>query len=135
MTDAIAHGVGPNGVSIPVHSKQGHRGLVSLADSRPADRWKAFRVQALRDLIEIANSLHGRVVREVFGAERPHVTPREIECLRLTAEGKDTTDIARILDISPYTARDHLKSARFKLDCATSAQAIGKAITLGLLVL
>jgi DNA-binding CsgD family transcriptional regulator len=51
------------------------------------------------------------------------------------ARGKDSTDIAIILDISPHTARDHLKSARFKLDCATSAQAISKAMTLGLLVL
>jgi DNA-binding CsgD family transcriptional regulator len=135
MMDAVAHGVGPQGMSIPVLSKHGHRGLVSLSDSRPHDRWEEFRSQNLSDLIGIANRLHGRVVRELFGEERPNVTPRELECLRLTAEGKDWMDIALILDISPHTARDHLKSARFKLDCASSAQAISKAMTLGLLVL
>ncbi len=135
MMDAMAHGVGPMGMSIPVLSKQGHRGLISLSDSRPFQAWEEFRSAHLSDLIGIANRLHGRVVRELFGEERPNVTPRELECLRLTAEGKDTTDIAIILDISPHTARDHLKSARFKLDCATSAQAISKAMTLGLLVL
>jgi DNA-binding CsgD family transcriptional regulator len=88
----------------------------------------------LSPLIAIANRLHGQVVHDLFGEERPRVTPREIECLQLTAAGKDSMDIAIILDISPYTARDHLKSARFKLDCATSAQAITKAISLGILV-
>jgi LuxR family transcriptional regulator, quorum-sensing system regulator CinR len=121
-------------MSIPVQSKHGHRGLVSLSDSRPAATWDEFRSENLSDLIGIANRLHGRVVKQLFGEERPHVTPREIECLRLTAEGNDSTGIALILDISPHTARDHLKSARFKLDCATSAQAISKAMTLGLLV-
>jgi DNA-binding CsgD family transcriptional regulator len=134
MMDALAHGVGPSGMSIPVQSKHGHRGLVSISDSRPPVAWEAFRSENLSDLIGIANRLHSRVVREMFGDERPNVTRREIECLRLTAAGKDSTDIAMILEISPHTARDHLKSARFKLDCATSAQAISKAISIGLLV-
>jgi DNA-binding CsgD family transcriptional regulator len=135
MMDALAYGVGPCGMSIPVQSEHGHRGLVSISDSRPPDRWERFRSENLSDLIGIANRLHRRVVREMFGEVRPNVTRREIECLRLTAAGKDSTDIAIILEISPYTARDHLKSARFKLDCATSAQAVTKAISLGLLVL
>ena len=37
--------------------------------------------------------------------------------------------------LSPHTVRDFLKSARFKLDCASSAQAVSKATKLGLLVL
>jgi DNA-binding CsgD family transcriptional regulator len=37
------------------------------------------------------------------------------------------------LHISPHTARDYLKSVRYKLDCVTSAQAASKAINLGLL--
>jgi DNA-binding CsgD family transcriptional regulator len=135
MIDAMAHGVGPRGLSVPVRSKHGHRGLVSVSDSRPEDQWREYRRAHLSDLIAIANRLHNRVVHEIFGEDRPKVTPREIECLRLKAAGKGSTDIATILSISPHTARDHLKSARFKLDCATSAQAISKAISLGLLVL
>jgi DNA-binding CsgD family transcriptional regulator len=135
MMDALAHGVGPNGLSIPVMSEHGHRGLVSISDARSPEAWQAFRSENLSDLIGVANRLHRRVVHEIFGESRAKITPREIECLRLTAVGKDSTDIAIILNISPYTARDHLKSARFKLDCATSAQAVTKAISLGLLVL
>jgi len=39
------------------------------------------------------------------------------------------------LDISAHTARDYLKSARYKLDSVTSAQAVTKAVKLGLLIL
>jgi DNA-binding CsgD family transcriptional regulator len=40
-----------------------------------------------------------------------------------------------ILGISFHTARDYLKSARHKLDSVTSAQAVSKAVKLGLLKL
>ena len=75
------------------------------------------------------------VISEVFGEDRPHLLPmRELECLRWIARGKDLSEIAIILNISPHTARYYLKSARFKLDCVTSAQAVSKAVTSGLLV-
>jgi DNA-binding CsgD family transcriptional regulator len=134
MADAFAHGVGPSGMSVPVRSKHGHRGLVSVSDSRPPEDWAAFRRARLGLLIETANRLHQHVIREVFGEDRPNLTAREVECLRLTAAGKHAGEIATILNISPHTARDHLKSARFKLDCATLTQAVSTAVKLGLLV-
>jgi DNA-binding CsgD family transcriptional regulator len=39
------------------------------------------------------------------------------------------------LNISPHTVRDYLKSVHYKLDCVTSAQAVSKAVKLGLLTL
>jgi hypothetical protein len=54
MMDAMAHGVGPNGMSIPVQSKHGHRGLVSVSDGRPRDRWDEFRSANLSNLIGIS---------------------------------------------------------------------------------
>ena len=133
--DALAHGVGPHGMSIPVRSKQGHRGLFSVSFARSAEEWVDFREKHFETLLAIANRVHHRVISEVFGEDHPHLTDRELECLRLTAQGKDAGDIAIILGISPHTARDYLKSARFKLDCVTSAQAVSKAVQLGLLVL
>ncbi len=135
LADAFAHGVGPHGLSIPVRSKHGHRGLISLSFSRSEMEWRDFRESNLGLLIEIANRLHQRVIREVFGEDRPHLTAREIECLRLTADGNGAGEIASILGISPHTARDYLKSARFKLECATSTQAVSKAVKLGLFTL
>jgi DNA-binding CsgD family transcriptional regulator len=135
MLDALAHGVGPFGMSIPLRSKRGHRGLFSLSSSGPAEAWRAFRKASLPALIDIGNRLHRRVIREVFGEEHVHLTSREIECLHWTSLGKDAGEIAGILQLSPHTVRDFLKSARFKLDCASSAQAVSKATKLGLLVL
>jgi DNA-binding CsgD family transcriptional regulator len=135
LADALAHGVGPHGLSIPVQSKHGHRALFSISFSRSEDEWQHFRRNNLPALIDIAHRIHRRVIGEVFGEDRPHLTNRELECLRWIARGKDTSEIAIILNISPHTARYYLKSARYKLDCVTSAQTVSKAVKLGLLVM
>jgi DNA-binding CsgD family transcriptional regulator len=133
FADALAHGIGPHGYSIPVVNKQGHRGLFSVSFSRSEGEWNRFLTTHRSTLIQIANRLHRRVVAEVFFDDRPYLTTREIECLRWVSLGKSTNEIAAILQISPHTARDYLKSVRFKLDCVTSAQAASKAIRLGFL--
>ena len=135
LADAASHGVGPHGFSIPVLTKQGHRGHFGVAFSRSEQEWSNFLAATRSTLIEIANRLHRRVVVEVFHEDGPPLTTRELECLRWAALGKSTCEIGVILNISPHTARDYLKSARYKLDCVSSAQAIGKAVQLGLLVL
>jgi LuxR family transcriptional regulator, quorum-sensing system regulator CinR len=135
LADALSHGVGPCGFSIPVVSKRGHRALFSISSSRPEQEWRNYVEAKQANLVEIANRLHSRVIVEVFGEDRPHLTSRELECLRWTALGKAAGEIAIILDISPLTVRDYLKSIRYKLDCVTSAQAITKAVKLGLLIL
>ncbi|HMN87002.1 MAG TPA: LuxR C-terminal-related transcriptional regulator, partial [Bauldia sp.] len=75
------------------------------------------------------------IIRDVFGEEHIHLSAREVEVLHWKSLGKDATEIATILDISPHTVRDYIKSARFKLDCVTSAQAVSKAVKLGLLTI
>jgi LuxR family transcriptional regulator, quorum-sensing system regulator CinR len=135
FADAALHGVGPQGFSIPVVSKHGHRGLFSISSVGSTADWIEFLDKAQSNLIQIANRLHSRVLSEVFGDKRPNLTTRELECLRWTALGKGAIEIAAILQISPHTARDYLKSARFKLDCVTSAQAASKAIKLGMIIL
>ena len=135
LADALAHGVGPRGFSIPVQSKHWHRGLFSISSSCSEQEWVDFLATTQSTLIQIANRLHHRVIIEVFGENRPHLTTRELECLRWIARGKDAKEIAIILNISPHTVRDYLKSVHYKLDCVTSAQAVSKAVKLGLLTL
>jgi LuxR family transcriptional regulator, quorum-sensing system regulator CinR len=134
LADAAAHGVGPHGYSIPVSTKHGHRGLLAVSFSGSEGEWTNFLASTQPGLIQIANRLHRRVIADLFGEDRPHLTPRELECLRWIALGKGTTEIAAILQISPHTTRDHLKSVHYKLDCVTSAQAVTKAVKLGLLI-
>src|SRR5262249_17530991 len=101
QSDALAHGIGPHGYAIPVASKHGHPGLFVVCSSQSEETWKKFLSSTQDELIRIAHRLHSRVVVEVFGT--PHLTAREVECLRWVALGKDATEIAAILNISPHT--------------------------------
>lgn len=132
MEDALAHGVGGNGYSIPVLDRSGRRALLSLNSSIPDDRWTRLIAGNAADLAEIAHHLHKKAIDELYGPRDPAPTlgPRELECLTWAAQGKDSRTIALLLGISDHTARNYLKSARFKLDCANIAQAVTKAIKL-----
>jgi DNA-binding CsgD family transcriptional regulator len=133
MMDALSHGVGPYGISIPVRNKHGHRALFSVSHSGAELDWTHFLDDARPLLTEIGNRLHRRVMGQIFATEGPHLSERELDCLRWTAAGKSAKEVAAILKISPYTATEYLKSSRFKLDCVTSTQAVSKAVKLGLL--
>jgi DNA-binding CsgD family transcriptional regulator len=133
--DALAHGIGPHGYAMPVSSKHGYRGLFVVSCSQSDETWAQFLRKTQAELIQIANQLHSRAVIEVFGQDGPHLTAREIECLRWTALGKDAPEIAATLKLSVHTTRDYLKMAHYKLGCSSSAQAVAKAIRLGLLTL
>ena len=61
------------------------------------------------------------------------LTDRELEILRLAAEGLDTRDISRQLDISLHTVRNHLQSCIRKLGVHTRTQAVSAAIRRGII--
>lgn len=61
------------------------------------------------------------------------ISKRELECLRLTAAGRTSEDIARILGLSVHTANQYLTSAASKLDAVNRTHAVTKAIRLGLI--
>ncbi len=56
------------------------------------------------------------------------VSSRELDCLRWVAAGKSAWEASVILGISERTVRFHLNSAREKLDCATTTQAVAKVV-------
>jgi DNA-binding CsgD family transcriptional regulator len=64
----------------------------------------------------------------------PDLTAREIEVLRLLAEGASNKLIARALGISVHTAKFHVTSILEKLDAASRTEAVTSAIRLGLLM-
>jgi len=61
------------------------------------------------------------------------LTPRELECLRWTMEGKTAWELGRILGIAEQTAVRHLFNASKKLDCVNKHQAVLKALRLKLI--
>ncbi len=58
------------------------------------------------------------------------LTPREVDCLSWSAEGKTAGEIGTILGVSPCTVVKHLTAAREKLDAINKSQAVAKAIRL-----
>ncbi len=58
------------------------------------------------------------------------LTPREIEVLRLLADGLDGTEIAETLGIRAGTVRTHVENMRDSLDCHTRAGLIAKGYRL-----
>ncbi|PYB73209.1 response regulator transcription factor [Rhizobium wuzhouense] len=58
---------------------------------------------------------------------REKLSAREIECLRWSAAGKSSDEIAIILDISSHTVVSYLKSAMRKLEAVNRMQAVARA--------
>ena len=133
MGDAVRHGIGPNGFSIPIVSKTGRRGLFSITGADPAIAWNAFFASNVTSLTQVAHRLHKQITTKISSEGDLHLSGREIECLAWCARGKEAGDIAVILGLSIHTVREYLKSARFKLDCSNLPQAVAKAITRGLI--
>jgi DNA-binding CsgD family transcriptional regulator len=65
--------------------------------------------------------------------DMPSLTPRELESLRWTMEGKTAWEVGSILGISERTAVLHVNNATHKLGCVNKHQAVLRAIRLGLI--
>lgn len=132
MQDSIQFDVGYSGYSVPVIDRQARRSLFSVTSKLTGKEWKDFLDMNAPDLQEVAHRVHRRALKELFGEvdPMPPLGPREIECLTWTARGKDYAVIADILGLSGHTVRGYLKSARFKLECATLPQAVAKAVSM-----
>ena len=57
-------------------------------------------------------------------ATRPHLSRRELQCLRLVALGKTDWEIARILGLSQHTAHQYVKRARAAYDTVSRTQLV-----------
>jgi DNA-binding CsgD family transcriptional regulator len=63
----------------------------------------------------------------------PVLSPREVQALRLLAEGRSTAQIAAAMSITPNTTRARIHHLRAKLDVTDRRQVVPRARELGLL--
>jgi two-component system, NarL family, response regulator YdfI len=68
-------------------------------------------------------------------AEAAVLTPRELEVLRMLADGEANKTIAWKLGISEHTAKFHVASILTKLDAASRAEAVAIGIRKGMILL
>lgn len=61
------------------------------------------------------------------------LSPRQVECLRWVSEGETSSQIGRRLSLSPRTVEEYVGEACQRLDARSRAQAVARAIALGLL--
>jgi len=62
-----------------------------------------------------------------------HLSPREIDVLKLMADGESTSEMARILDLSEYTVRDYVSAIMQKMNARNRTEAATKAIRYGII--
>lgn len=114
---------------------QGTSGLLTLARSHDALDAKELRFKAERMnwLTQIAHTgMSNCIVPEMVPESKAALTPREIEVLKWSAEGKTCFEIAAILNISERTANFHVSNAVAKLGASNKIHATIKAAILQL---
>ncbi|MED5621003.1 helix-turn-helix transcriptional regulator [Ideonella sp. BN130291] len=125
------------GIAMVLHMPEGrHFGLGVVRDQAlPADPSELTRIVADLQLFTVCaqEAALRLLVPPTLQPERPALTPRELEALRWTMEGKTAWEVGAILGISERTAVLHVNNAMHKLGCVNKHQAVVKALKLGLI--
>ena len=144
----VAHGAGElweqqarfgyaTGIAMALHLPEGRHFLLGVDrdQSLPADPGALQRVVADLQLFAVhaQDAALRLLLPPALQSERPALTPRELECLRWTMDGKTAWEVGAILGISERTAVLHVNNAMHKLACVNKHQAVLKALRLGLI--
>jgi DNA-binding CsgD family transcriptional regulator len=118
------------GLVLPVAAESGQTGLFVFTG-----RALQLDMPRLRDLHRDCYAAFEAIAALKSGSSSSAtaISKRELECLRLTAAGRTSEDIARILGLSIHTANQYLTSAAAKLDAVNRMQAVAKAMRLGMI--
>ncbi|MBV2360262.1 LuxR family transcriptional regulator [Thalassococcus sp. CAU 1522] len=135
--DAIEHGVGNQGYSIPIRGPNGQFALFTVSHSCSDAEWAEFTERNRRDLILVAHYFNKKALELQPGrAPEPAqpLSPREVEAMTLLAVGYSRAQAAETLSISEHTLRVYIESARFKLGAMNTTHAVARALSRGLIV-
>lgn len=135
--DAISHGVGNQGFSIPIRGPNGQLALLTATHSTDDVTWAQFMENHQREWILIAHYLNQKALELESGrAPEPvrSLSPRETDALTYLGMGYSRGQVADLLNISEHTLRAYIESARFKLGALNTTHAVARAISEGLIV-
>jgi DNA-binding CsgD family transcriptional regulator len=121
---------GTAGIAFPVHAERGRCGLVVFAgEDLTLTKDTLYEIHARCFSLFSAVS---RIRPGDAGLSRA-ISRRELECLKLTANGYTSEEIARLLKLSVHTANQYLTQSAQKLNAVSRTQAVAKALRLGLI--
>ena len=136
--DAVEHGVGNQGYSVPIRGPNGQFALFTLSHSCGDEVWAEFTKDNQRDILVIAHYLNQKAL-EIEAGRHPEpvrpLSPREVDTLTFLAMGYGRGQVADMLSISEHTLRAYIESARFKLGAANTTHAVARALGEGMIVL
>lgn len=117
------------GIAFPVFADRGQCGVVAFFG-----RDMALSNETMPDIHARCFGLFDAVsrIRGNDGAQAPAVSKRELECLKLTANGLTSEQIAVALRLSVHTANQYLTNSAQKLNAVNRMHAVAKALKLGL---
>lgn len=125
------------GIAMALHLPDGKHFILGVDRDLPLTSNVAELQRIVADLQLFAVHAQDAAMRlllpEARQPERPSLTPREIEALSWTMEGKTAWEVGQILGISERTAVLHVNNAMHKLGCVNKHQAVLKALRLGLI--
>ncbi len=130
------HGYGC-GIALALHMPEGRHFFLGVDRDRHASQEPDDVTRTVADLQLFAVHAHEAALRILIPAAptpgMPTLTPRELETLRWTMEGKTAWEVGALLGISERTAALHVNNATHKLGCVNKHQAVLRALRLGLI--
>jgi DNA-binding CsgD family transcriptional regulator len=126
-----------NGICLALHMPEGRHFVLGVDRDRPVPADAAELTRMVADLQLFAVYAQDAALRILAPSARdpkiPALTPRELEVLRWTMEGKTAWEVGNLLGITERTAALHVNNATHKLGCVNKHQAVLRALRLGLL--
>jgi DNA-binding CsgD family transcriptional regulator len=137
QADAIAHGVGNQGFSVPIRGPSGQFALFTVSHNCRDAEWDDFTRRNQRELILVAHYLNQKALdfaKERLPEPARGLSPRETDALTYLAMGYARGQVAVLLAISEHTLRAYIESAKYKLSAMNTTHAVARAMSEGLIV-
>ena len=137
LQDAMDHGLGNQGYTIPIRGPSGQFALFTLNSQADDQDWHNFVDENARDLMIIAHELNKKALEfEQCGdaATTPMLSPRELSAMTYLAKGMNRAQAAAEMTISEHTLRVYIESARHKLGALNTTHAVARALATGVII-
>lgn len=136
MRDAVEHGLGNQGWTVPIWGPQGEFAVFCLNHQCSDVEWQGFIAHSGKDILVVSHLMHEqalRIINREMAAPTAELSPREREALAHLSVGHSRAAVADMLQISENTLRAYIDSARHKLGALNVTHAVALALAKGII--